>query len=201
MHPSMRSTIRIPPGTLSKKKSKDVSFPDSPAIVRTAEGMSLFRTADEELDIEESNVENRLREFTLEDPDEFVDPDSEEETALTGDKRKPCVSIRMYFARQTDTESTGTARAGNDLENGPDGHLLLGNGGLTCGGRLCNVTSLSATAIPHCNTLRPTLVTHLRLPLLDRCSHKPYKHRNLDGNDGGKPQRKIPVLPTRHFLD
>lgn len=95
----MRSTIRIPPGTLSKKKSKDVSFPDSLAIVRTAEGMSLFRTADEELDIEESNVENRLREFTLEDPDEFVDPDSEEETALTGDKRKPCVSILICFVR------------------------------------------------------------------------------------------------------
>jgi len=50
--------------------------------------MSLFKTADEQLDVEESNIESRLREFTLEDPDEFVDPDSEEETALTGDKRK-----------------------------------------------------------------------------------------------------------------
>ena len=84
-----KSTIRIPPSTLSKKKkSKDVSFPDSPAIVRTAEGMSFFKSADEELDVEESNIENRLREFTLEDPDEFIDVDSEEETALIGDKRK-----------------------------------------------------------------------------------------------------------------
>ncbi|KAF9783848.1 hypothetical protein BJ322DRAFT_1007972 [Thelephora terrestris] len=84
-----KSTIRIPPSTLSKKKkSKDISFPESPAIIRTAEGMRLFKAADEELDDEESNVENRLREFTLEDPDEFVDLESEEETALTGDKRK-----------------------------------------------------------------------------------------------------------------
>lgn len=87
--PPAKSTIRIPPSTLSKKKkSKDIPFPESPAIIRTAEGMTLFKTADEELDDEESNVENRLREFTLEDPDEFLDPESEEDTAFTGDKRK-----------------------------------------------------------------------------------------------------------------
>ena len=82
--------------------------------------MSLFKTADEELDIEESNVEDRLRAFILEDPDEFVDPDSEEETALTGDKRKPCVSVHMCFATQTDAKSTETARAGDSHENCPN---------------------------------------------------------------------------------
>ena len=50
--------------------------------------MDLFKTADAELDNEESNIENRLREFVFEDPDEFPDPESEDETALTGDKRK-----------------------------------------------------------------------------------------------------------------
>ena len=88
--PPTKSTIRIPPSTLSKKKkSKDVSFPESPAITRTAEGMNLFKTADKELDQEESNIENRLREFAFEDPDEFLDPESEDEAALTGEKRKP----------------------------------------------------------------------------------------------------------------
>lgn len=61
--------------------------------------MRLFQTADEELDDEESNIENRLREFTLEDPDEFVDPESEEETALTGDKRKPYGSVYTCYTR------------------------------------------------------------------------------------------------------
>ena len=56
--------------------------------------MRLFKSADEELDVEESNIESRLREFTLEDPDEFVDVDSEEETALVGDKRKQYAGIR-----------------------------------------------------------------------------------------------------------
>ena len=54
----------------------------------------MFKSADEELDVEESNIESRLREFTLEDPDEFVDVDSEEETALVGDKRKQYAGIR-----------------------------------------------------------------------------------------------------------
>ena len=58
----MKSTIHTPPGTLSKKKkSKDVSFQDSPAIICMAEGMTLFKAADEELDIEESNIESWLR--------------------------------------------------------------------------------------------------------------------------------------------
>jgi len=48
----VKSTIRILPGTFSKKKSRDVSFPDSPAIIRTEDGMGLFKTADQELDIE-----------------------------------------------------------------------------------------------------------------------------------------------------
>ena len=55
--------------------------------------MRLFKSADEELDVEESNIEIRLREFTLEDPDEFADMDSEEETALVGDKRKQYAGI------------------------------------------------------------------------------------------------------------
>jgi len=109
MHSPAKSTIRIPPSTLSKKKkSKDVNFPDSPAIVRTAEGMSLFKSADEELDIEESNIENRLREFTFEDPDEFIDVDSEEETALIGDKRKLYACVHMRWAIPANTEFTGT---------------------------------------------------------------------------------------------
>jgi len=56
----MKSTIRIPPGALSKKKLKVVSFPDSPAAVRMAGGMGFFRTVDEELDVgvEESDIES-----------------------------------------------------------------------------------------------------------------------------------------------
>lgn len=53
-----KSTICIPPGTLLKKRSKDFSFPESPAIVRMAEGMGFFKAADEELDIEELNIES-----------------------------------------------------------------------------------------------------------------------------------------------
>lgn len=113
-----KSTIRIPPSTLSKKKkSKDVSFPESPAIVRTAEGMSFFKVADEELDDQESNVENRLREFTLEDPDEVIDPESEEETAITGDKRKPYDIAHVYCTRLADTKPSGMALASNDHES------------------------------------------------------------------------------------
>jgi transcriptional activator SPT7 len=73
--------------------------------------MGLFKTADEELDVEESNIEGRLREFILEDPDEFVDPDSEEENRLTGDKRKLYASVHTCYTRLADTELTGTARA------------------------------------------------------------------------------------------
>ena len=61
-----KSTMRITPGTLSRKKSKDGPFPDGLAIVRTVEGMN------EELDVRESNIESQLREFIVEDPDEFV---------------------------------------------------------------------------------------------------------------------------------
>jgi len=50
--------VRVPPGTLSKKKSRNVSFPDSPATVHTADGMGLFKTADGELDVGESNIES-----------------------------------------------------------------------------------------------------------------------------------------------
>ena len=64
--------------------------------------MVLFKTADEELDVEESNIESRLREFILEDPEEFVDPDSEEETALTGDKRKLYVIVHLSYTRLAD---------------------------------------------------------------------------------------------------
>jgi len=56
----VKSTIRVLPGTLSKEKSRDVSFPDSPATVHTVDGMGLFKTADGELDVEESNIESRL---------------------------------------------------------------------------------------------------------------------------------------------
>ena len=59
--------------------------------------MNLFKTADEELDDEESNIENRLKEFTFEDPDEFLDPESEDETALTGDKRKQYASVHACY--------------------------------------------------------------------------------------------------------
>ena len=196
-----KSTIRIPPTTLSKKKkSKDVSFPDSPAIVRTAEGMRLFKSADEELEIEESNIESRLREFTLEDPDEFVDVDSEEETALVGDKRKQYASIHTCYARLADTEFIGTVRSWSGRENGPGGHLPLEIGGLTCGGRSCSVTSSSATVTPLCSTLHPTQVTRPHLPLLGRDKHRFCRRGSLDGNGGRRPQRRTLMLPTRHFL-
>ena len=70
-----------------------------------------------------------MREFTLEDLDEFVGLDSEEETALMGDKQKLCIGVHMCFARQTDTKSTVMAQAGNGHKNSPNDHLLLGNGG------------------------------------------------------------------------
>jgi len=66
-----KSTTHIPPGALLKKKSKDVSSPDSPAIIRTANWMGSFKTADDELEVEEQNIESRLREFILKVPDEL----------------------------------------------------------------------------------------------------------------------------------
>ena len=54
-----KSTIRIPPGMLSKKISRDASLPDSPAIIRTEDGMGLLKTADQEPDIEQPNAESR----------------------------------------------------------------------------------------------------------------------------------------------
>jgi len=59
--------------------------------------MGLFKTADQELDIEQPNVESQLGGFILEDPDEFVDPDSKEETALIGDKR----NCMQFFTHHT----------------------------------------------------------------------------------------------------
>jgi len=202
MLPPAKSTIRIPPSTLSKKKkSKDVNFPDSPAIVRTAEGMRLFKSADEGLDIEESNIENRLREFTLEDPDEFVDVDSEEETALVGDKRKLYASVHIRWGRPADTGFTGTVRPRNGRENGRDGHLPPESGGLTCGGRSCNVTSSLAMVTPPYNTRRPTQIARLRLPPSGRDKHKPSRRGSLDGSDGRRPQGMTFTLPTTRSSD
>ena len=201
MLPPTKSTIRIPPSTLSKKKkSKDVNFPDSPAIVRTAEGMRLFKSADEELDVEESNIENRLREFTLEDPDEFVDVDSEEETALIGDKRKLYASVHIRWGRLADTGFTGTVRPRNGRENAHDGRLLPGSGGLTCGGRSCNATSSLATVTLLCGTRRPIQVARHRSPPSGRDRHRSSQRGSLDGSDGRRPQRKTFTLPTRRSL-
>ena len=162
--------------------------------------MTLFKAADEELDIEESNIENRLREFTLEDPDEFVDPDSEEEAALTGDKRKLYAKIHASCVGLADTKPTGMVRAQKGHENVLDGRPLLVNRGLTCGGRSCNAISSSGTAILHYSTHHPTQVAHLHLPLLGRHSYKACRHRSLDGNDGRRLRRRTLTLPTRRFL-
>ena len=59
----------------------------TPVIVRTAEGMCLFKTTDWELDIEELNIKIRLRGLIFENPDEFMGPDSEEETTFPSDKQ------------------------------------------------------------------------------------------------------------------
>ena len=198
--PPAKSTIRIPPSALTKKKgSKDVSFPDSPAIIRTAEGMRLFKSADEELDVEGSNIENRLREFTLEDPDDFIDVDSEEETALIGDKRKLYVTIRASYAGPADTRLTGTVRQQKGRGKDLGGLLLPRNIGLTCGGRSCNATSSLAAATLRCNTLHPTRVAFLRLPMSGRCPQKTCRRRSLDANDGSRPQMRTLTLPTRRF--
>ena len=162
--------------------------------------MRLFKSADEELDIEESNIENRLREFTLEDPDEFIDVDSEEETALIGDKRKLYTSIHTRCATFADTEFVGTVPLRNDHENGHGGRLLLGSGGLTCGGRSCNATSSLETVTLLCSILRPTRMRHLLSSLSARGRHKPYRRGSLDANDGRRPQRRTIMLPTRHSL-
>jgi len=158
--------------------------------------MGFFKTADEELDVEESNIESRLREFILEDPDEFVDPDSEEETALTGDKRKLYAGVHVCCTGLADTELTGTVRARKDRENVLDG-CPLGNGGLTCGGRSCNVISSLATVTLRCSTLHPTQVARPRLP---RHSNKAYRHRSPGGNDGRRLRRRTLMLPTIRFL-
>jgi len=65
--------------------------------------MTLLKAADEELEVEEQNVGSRLREFILEDPDEFVNPDSEEETALTGVKRRLYVIVHARCTRLANT--------------------------------------------------------------------------------------------------
>jgi hypothetical protein len=198
-----KSTIRIPPSTLSKKKkSKDISFPESPAIIRTAEGMRLFKAADEELDDEESNVENRLREFTLEDPDEFVDLESEEETALTGDKRKPYGGVYTWCTRLANTTSSGTARVQKGRGNGPDDHHpRLGSRGLIYGGRSCNATSLWEVVTLLCGTLPPTQMVRPHSPPPHRRMYKLFKPQILGGSDGRKYRRRIRMLPIRHSSD
>jgi len=64
--------------------------------------VGLLKTADGEPDVGEPNIGSRLREFIPEDLDEFVDPDSEE-TALTGDKRKPYAIVHPSYTRLVDT--------------------------------------------------------------------------------------------------
>lgn len=196
--PPAKSTIRIPPSTASKKKkSKDVSFPESPAIIRTADGMNLFKTADEQLDDEQSNIESQLREFAFEDPDEFPDLESEDETALTGDKRKQYASVHTCCTRLADIQSSGTGRVQKDRGNGPDDRRLLpGNGELIYGGRSCSAISSSATVTLLCGTLLPIQTVRLHLPLLDNHKQKLCRCRK-DGNDGRRPQRRTFMPRTR----
>jgi len=96
-----KTTICIPSCTLSKKKSRGVPFPDSPAIIRTEDGVGLFKIAGEELDAGEPNIESRWSEFVLEDPDEFVDLDSEE-TTLTGYRRKLYATVHPSYTKLAD---------------------------------------------------------------------------------------------------
>jgi len=105
----MRSTIRISSGIVSKtKKWRDVSFPDSSGIIRNGGWDGLYKAANEELEVEESKIKSRLREFTLEDPDEFIDLDSEE-IAFTGDKRKLYGIVHPSCMRLADaTHRNGT---------------------------------------------------------------------------------------------
>lgn len=153
--------------------------------------MTLFKTADEELDDEESNVENRLREFTLEDPDEFLDPESEEDTALTGDKRKQYGCAHSCRMKQTNIGSSGMARAQRDRGNGLGDHrLLLESEGLTYGGRSCSATSLLATVTLLYDTLPPIQRIPLHLPPLARHKHKQCPSQDLDESDGRRLQRK-----------
>ena len=120
-----KSMICIPPSMLSKKKKlNNVPFLDSPMIVHTVDGMSLFKAADEELDIKESNSESRLREFTLEDPDEFADPDLEEEAALVGDKWKLYASIHACHAELIGTRLTGKVPLWRGFKKALDNCLL-----------------------------------------------------------------------------
>lgn len=196
-----KSTIRIPPTTLSKKKkSKDVSFPESPAITRTAEGMNLFKTADEGLEDEESNIENRLREFVFEDPDEFLDPESEEETILTGDKRKQYASLHTSCTKPADIESSETGRAQKDRGNGHDVHPLQPESVESiCGGKSCNAINSLATVILLCGIVLPTQVVPYHLLSPDNHRQGSCQRRNLDGNDGRRPQKRTLMLPTRRF--
>jgi transcriptional activator SPT7 len=91
--PLAKSVIRIPPIAIQRKRSStETIFPDMPALIRTADGMSTFKLLNEDMEIDESNVEDRLRSYTLEElEDHQVEAESEDEYVMIGEKRKPCV--------------------------------------------------------------------------------------------------------------
>jgi hypothetical protein len=163
--------------------------------------MNLFRTADAELDDEESNVEHRLREFAFEDPDESLDPESEDETAFTGDKRKQYANVHPCYAKLPDIPPSGTGRAQKDHGSGlGDLPHLPGSGGLIYGGKSCNATSSLGTVILLCGTLLPTQMAHINFPPLDNQRQEPCRRQNLDENGGRRPRRRTLMLQTRHSL-
>jgi transcriptional activator SPT7 len=98
-----KSVIRIPPIAVPRKRSGiETTFLETPAIIRTVEGMSAFKILNEEMDLEDSNIEARLRAYTLEDSeDSLPEPESEEEHAVLGDKRKLLVLSAFLSTRPT----------------------------------------------------------------------------------------------------
>lgn len=62
--------------------------------------MSTFKSLDEELELDESDIEARLRAYSLEDPDEpMPDVDSDDDHSSVGEKRKLCVFNILHLER------------------------------------------------------------------------------------------------------
>lgn len=80
-----KSVIRIPPIAIPRKRSSaETTFSETTALIRTAEGMANFKS----LESDQSDIEARLRAYTLQDTDEpMPDVESDDDHSL-GDKRK-----------------------------------------------------------------------------------------------------------------
>ncbi|TEB37910.1 Bromodomain-containing protein [Coprinellus micaceus] len=75
-----------PVASTSARKLDSIPFADSPALLRTQEGMSLFRDIDRGLLADSQSALNKLKDLVPFSENDDSEPDSDQ--ALTGDKRK-----------------------------------------------------------------------------------------------------------------